>query len=198
MIPLLFAMLVQAQQPGQQPSTAPNPHAVPPQRVPVNSNTVPRTPYDSTVAAVRRIGVSVAQVKSGLDEFNRAAAREPSGVVVERALLLQNACLGLTRSAQNDGRALCRSCVSGREAAALEQYRNYMASLARVGSQCSTSIARQRATGTVEGMATGLKREAQAMSQRIVQGLVPYEQRLQAMREAFGWSSTSGAPRRSP
>lgn len=200
MIPLLLAILVQAQQPGQHPTTPPNPHAVPPQRVATGSTTSqPRTPYDSTVAAIRRIGVAVAEVKSGLESFNRAAAREPSGVVVERALLLQTACQGLARSAVADGRVLCRGCVRGQQATALEQYRAYLNSLARVGTQCSTSVARHRDTGTVDGMAAGLKREVHTMSQRIVEGLVPYEQRLAAVRTAFGWTNTtSGTPRRGP
>jgi len=166
---------------------------------PAKSSAEPRTPYESTVTAIRRIGVAVAEVKSGMESFNRAAAREPSGVVVERALLLQSACRGLAQSVATDGPGLCRGCVRGQQAAALEQYRTYLASLARVGTQCSTSVARHRSTGTVDGMAAGLKREAHAMSQRIVEGLVPYEQRLAVLRTAFGWTNTtSGAPRRGP
>ena len=105
MIPVILAMLVQAQQPGHQPTTqapatqAPAARPAPMQTVVRAPTSTPRTPYDSTLAAIRRIGVAVAEVKSGLDALNRAVAREPNGVVVERATTLQTQCQALARSA---------------------------------------------------------------------------------------------------
>jgi len=198
MTPLLLAMLFQAQQPAPRPA-APGVQASAHYLPPGPPGTAPRTPYDSTVAAIRRIGVTVAEVKSGLESFNRAAAREPSGTVVERGASLQTACRAMTVSAREDGHAICRSCLRGEQAAAVEQYRAYLATLARVGSQCSTIVAQQRRAATADMTALGLKREAQRISSGIVEGIVPYEQRLAAVRTAFGWTgTTSGAPRRGP
>jgi hypothetical protein len=186
MIPVLFALLVQTQQPGRPPVAQA-------QTQPASSQ--PRTPYDSTVAAIRRIGLAVAEVKSSMDAFGRAAAREPSAVVVERAGSLQTRCQTLARSAAQDGRILCRSCVTGERREALDHYRAYLASLERVGSQCVTSIARLRRAGTMDQVAEGLKREARTISQRIVAGFVPYEQRLLVLRQAFGWAPPPSRPR---
>jgi hypothetical protein len=191
MIPILVALLVQTQQPA-----APRSPAASAAQAPLQMQTgtrEPRTPYDTTVLAVRRIGIAVAEVKSGLDGFNRAAAREPAAVVVERATRLQERCQTMARSAAEDGRLLCRSCVRGEQAAALERYRTYLASLQRVGAQCSTAVARERRTGVPEPAASGLRRQARTISEGIVAGLVPYEQRLEGVRQAFGWSSPATA-----
>lgn len=190
-------MLFQAQQPVPR-GPAPAGQTATQLVAPGPSSTTPQTPYDSTVAAIRRIGTTVAELKSELEWFNRAVTMEPAGRVVERGVSLQGACRALQHSATEDGRALCRSCLHGQQAAAVEQYRAYLASLARVGSQCATTVAQQRRAPTADAVAGGLKREAKTISGRIVEGLVPYEQRLAAVRAAFGWSATSGAPRRSP
>jgi hypothetical protein len=112
-------------------------------------------------------------------------------VVVDRATRLQDRCRAMARSAADDGRMLCRTCVQGERQAALERYRAYLASLQQVGRQCSTTVSRQHQEGRVEETAVGLKREARGIGNRIASGLVPYEQRLEAVRRAFGWTSTS-------
>jgi hypothetical protein len=179
MIPVLFALLVQTQQPGRPPVA---------QAQIQPSSSQPRTPFDSTVAAIRRIGLAVAEVKSQVQLFGRVAVGEPDTVVMERAVMLQDRCRALARSAAEDGRALCRSCVTGERREALDRYRAYLASLGRVGSQCATLIARQRRGGTLAARAAGLKREARTIMQGIVAGFGPYEQRVLVLRQAFGWA----------
>jgi hypothetical protein len=197
MIQILFALLVQTQQPQRQPAApaqAPAPTQVPMQI----EGRDPRTPYDTTVIAIRRIGVSVAEVKSSLDALNRAAAREPDAVVVERAVRLQERCQALARSAAEDGRTICRTCVTGERAAALQRYREYLASLQRVGSQCATSVAQQRRGRGTEQAGAALRGQVRAISDRIATGFVPYEQRLEVVRRAFGWSSAASSGARRP
>jgi hypothetical protein len=198
MIPALLALLVQAQPPARQPAAAPQSTTLPATTQLQTGGREPRTPYDTTVVAIRRIALSVAEVKSNLGAFSRAAAREPAAVVVERATRLQDRCQALARSAAEDGRLLCRSCVRGERAAALERYRASLASLQQVGRQCSTTVAQLRRARGAEQAAAGLKREARTIGNRIATGLVPYEQRLEAVRQAFGWSTRPAAAPRPP
>jgi len=198
MIPVLLALLVQVQQPGRPPANQATPQA-PSGAQPLHVETRGRelrTPFDTTVAAIRRVGLSVAEVKSGLEAFRRAANREPGGVVVERAAMLQGKCRAMARSASTEARVLCRDCVDGERRAALERYRAYLASLARVGNECAASIARQHQRGGTDRAAERLKREARAIGDRIIAGLVPYEQRLAVVRRAFGWASPGNTTRR--
>ncbi len=196
MIPIVFALLVQAQEPAR-PAAPAQAQSPAPVQVPMQiEGRGPRTPYDTTVIAIRRIGVSVAEVKSSVDAFNRAAARETNAVVAERAVRLQERCQALARSAAEDGRTICRSCVTGERAAALQRYREYLASLQQVGSQCASSVAQQRRGRGTEQAGAALRGQARAISNRIATGFVPYEQRLEAVRRTFGWgSSTRPAPR---
>ncbi len=190
MIPVFFALLVQAQQPGRPPAT----QATPPVRTQAAqvhaSSREMHTPYDTTVAAIRRVAVSVAEVKSGLEVFRRAAAREQSAIVVERASALEGKCQAMARVVVEEARRMCRTCVSGERLTALERYRTYLASVARVGTQCARTLGAERRDRTVDQAAAGLKRQRRTLSDRIVAGLVPYEQRLAAVRQTFGWAPT--------
>lgn len=198
MIPVLLALLAQTQQPGRPPANqapAPAPSAMQSVRLQPTSRQ-PSTPYDTTVAAIRRVGLSVAEVKSSLEMFRRATAREPNAIVVERAAALHGKCQAMARTASAESPLLCRGCVEGERRAALERYRAYLSSVARVGNQCAATIARQRRSASTDLAAARLKGEARGIGDAIVAGLVPYEQRLDAVRRAFGWSAPSSASRR--
>ena len=189
---LLAAMLIPAgSAAGQQPAQA-RPSVPTTVHVPAAS-AEPRTAYDSTVLGLRRIGQAVAEVKTAMDAFRRASI-EPDGVMLERAALLRAKCRALTTTAEQQGRRLCRTCVGREQRTSLDAYRAYLPSLQRVAQQCATTITRLGSGQGVAGAATRLRRESRNISNRIVEGLVPYEQRLTAVRVAFGWAPTPQNP----
>lgn len=187
MIGILLALLpFVAQQPSAGALVRPRP------------TTVPRTRYDSTVAAVRDIGNQVARVKSDLDLFHRATAARPSGEVIQRASGLRSSCDAMASAIQRGLPMLCRGCLARSMQTSIDRYRAYLPALARVGRQCAARIRQLTRSGAEDAQAGALKREANALSARVVGGIVPYEQRLAAVRRAFGWAPASPAPRRGP
>jgi len=81
---------------------------------------------------------------------------------------------------------VCRSCAERSVQSALNGYRAILPSVSRVGAQCATRLARlsrgERAAGQ-------LRRDVRVVGNAIVEGLVPYERRLQVLRVAAGWAS---------
>jgi hypothetical protein len=192
-IPVL-AVLVQQQQPGRRPTPA----SQPAQRVDIRTANPdhPATPYDSTVAAIREVGAKVADVKSYLELYRRAAFNDPSGVVLQNADLFRNSCRALAEETDSGRHVLCRHCLSADAQRAVERYRAYLSSLAQLGRQCAARMVQVRGGSNGAAAVERLRREARPMSARIVAGLTPYEARLREVRIAFGWESPTVTPRR--
>ncbi len=147
----------------------------------------PRTPYDSTVEAIIDLGTKVAEVKSGLELFRRAAFNEPTGTVLERSEVFGRSCRNMVSAVRRAEGLLCRSCLPRTAQEAVNAYRNNLPNLSRLGTQCASRLEQLRRGVSADTAAARLRREARPMSARLTDGLRPYETRLLAVRREFGW-----------
>jgi len=194
MIPVLIPLLaLLTQQPAQRPHQRPAP--TPPQGGQAEIARAPtlRTPYDTTRQSIIELGTRVADVRSLLELYRRAAFNDPDGAVLESAGRLSRGCRMLADSVDVARRKICRHCLSPSAQSAVEDYRAYLPTLAGVARQCSTRL-HQLATG--DSSAARLRREALPVSNRLVTGVRPYEARLQQVRIAFGWAAPARTPAR--
>jgi hypothetical protein len=145
-----------------------------------------RTAFDSTRDLVATIGQRVADVRSSLDLFRRAVFNSTDAEVLNTAAGFRLSCRSLDSAASVGARKVCRSCAERSVQSALNGYRAILPSVSRVGAQCATRLARlsrgERAAGQ-------LRRDVRVVGNAIVEGLVPYERRLQVLRVAAGWAS---------
>jgi hypothetical protein len=189
LIPLLVAVWQQ-----QRPRPAPPPATV----VPIQSgSSEPRTPFDTTRATLIEIARRVADLKSSLDMYRRAAFNEPDGALLENAGMFARDCRALAEAAEHGRRTLCRHCLAPSAQGPVDEYRAYLPTLARVGRQCAARVEQLRSGRSAQAAAAGLRRDVLPANNRVVDGLRPYEARLQQVRIAFGWAMPpTPAPRR--
>lgn len=151
---------------------------------------------DSVVSAVTHIGAAVAEVKSSLELYRRAAFNEPAGALLQWAGRFSRSCQELAQAVERHQGKLCRSCLPSQAQRAVDGYRGYMPALARMGRQCSTRVQRVSASTPADSVPARLRREARPIGNSIVEGLRPYEAHLQEVRVAFGWERPPTAPAR--
>ena len=149
----------------------------------------------STVAASRQaitdVGMSVAEVRSALDLYRRAAFNSPNSVAVERAQVLRRRCGELDVAARAARTRICRRCFAAGVQPAIERYRGGLVGTAQLGARCAGVVARRlRADPT----GAAARSDARSASELIVEGLRPYEDRVHGVRVAFGLEVA--APRR--
>jgi hypothetical protein len=144
----------------------------------------PRTSSDTTILQVVAIGRAVAEVRAEVDRFRMLAFNDDGGRLVESSAVFQTGCQEPAVAAQKAGHTMCRSCLNRSLQPAINQYRAFMPSLARLGSRCAATLGRLRVSDPVA--ATGnLRRGARNISTFIVAGLRQYEARLTPVRQAL-------------
>jgi hypothetical protein len=149
--------------------------------------------YDTTKVLIARLGHAVADVKSGLELFRRAVFNQPEGDVLFAAGYLERACRTLDLGAGETERGVCRRCAAQRLQEALDRYRAAMPSLRRTGARCAARIA-LLSKGSTPSAASRLRRNVRPIGDAIVRGIIPYEQRLQAVRVEAGWARAPVEP----
>jgi len=179
---ILHAMLVAAalwQQPGRAAVTLPGQQS---------------SAFDTTRGLVAGVGQRVAGVRSALELFRRAVFNSPDAEVVNTAVGFRLQCQSLDSTAAVAARKVCRTCAERAVQSALNDYRAVLPSVSRVGAQCATRLARLMQGA---GAAERLRRDVRVVGNAIVEGLVPYERRLQVLRVAAGWAPrpTRAGPR---
>jgi hypothetical protein len=151
----------------------------------------PRTSSDTTLFQVVAIGRAVAEVKAEFDRFRMLALNDDSGRLMESSDVFRTRCQELAVAAQKAGHTMCRSCLTRSLQPAINQYRAFMPSLARLGTRCASTLGRLRVADPVTA-AGNLRRGARNMSSFMVAGLRQYEARLMPVRQAL----TAPPPRR--
>jgi len=151
--------------------------------------------FDSTRDLVAEVGRSVADVRSALELFRRAVFNSPDAEVLNTAAGFRLQCRSLDSTAAAAARKVCRSCAERAVQSALSDYRAVLPSVSRVGGQCAARLARD---SNGERAAERLRRDVRVVGNAIVEGLVPYERRLQTLRVAAGWAPRSPRARPSP
>jgi len=141
----------------------------------------------SAVAASRQaitdVGMSVAEVRSALDLYRRAAFNSPGPVAAERAQILQRRCAELDVAARAARTRICRACFTATVQPAIERYRQGLAGTAQLGVRCAGAITRRL---RADPSGTAARRDARSASELIVAGLRPYESRVHGVRVALG------------
>src|SRR5262245_14209639 len=150
---------------------------------------------DSVSAAVQRIAFAVGQARSGIELLRRASGNDTDAGVVQSAVHLRSVCETLAATVETQSKVLCRHCLEQERQAPIDAYREYLPSLERAGRQCASTTA-QLARGSTADAARRIRRQAVPIGERLVAVLVPYEQRLGAVRVAFGWAPPPAAPPR--
>ncbi len=169
MIPLAFALVALLQQPLVQRQTP-----------------TPRTAQDSAVTRTRQaitdVGLQVANLRTAHDAFRRAVFNFPPAVIAERAQDLQRSCQDLTTIARAAPPRICRSCFDRSAQRAITAYRAGLPDVAQVGTRCGAQMARILAA---KDQAATARREVYAVTNLVVEGLYPYEARVQQVRRAL-------------
>ncbi len=162
-----------------------------PARAPSRASAERQAAFDTTGATVREIGDRVADVKSGLELFRRAAFNGPDGEVLSAAELFGARCRSLDSAATAAPRKICRTCAAPKVNAAFAGYRQAMPDVARTGARCASRLRQlsARSDGAKE-----LRRDVRNISAAIVAGLTRYEARVQTLREALGTVPPRVAP----
>jgi hypothetical protein len=147
----------------------------------------PGTPYDSTAAAIVTIGYRVGYVRGALSQLRLIASNQP-GNLASGADRMRQRCRDLERSAPEEGRRLCRSCLPAPAQAAVERYRRRIEPLRALGAECARTL-EPLAAGR-ERLTADRRRTVAALSGRVTAALRLYEADLQRVRVAFGWTSS--------
>jgi hypothetical protein len=142
---------------------------------------------DSAIAGSRRaieeVGLQVGAMRTAHDAFRRAVFNFPAAVVVERAQDMRRSCEDLTTIARAAPARICRSCFAPSAQRAFSAYRTGLPGVAQVGTRCTTQMA--RILGAKDPAAQA-RRDVYAVTNGVVQGLLPYEARVQDLRRALG------------
>ena len=141
--------------------------------------------FDSTRGLVAQVGQRVADVRSALELFRRAVFNSPDAEVLNTAAGFRLRCQSLDSVAAIAAQKVCRSCAARAVQTAVNGYRAVLPSVSRVGAQCATRLAR---LSRGERAAEQLRRDVRVVGNAIVEGLIPYERRLQTLRVAAGWA----------
>jgi hypothetical protein len=142
---------------------------------------------DSAISRSRRtveeVGLQVGSMRTAHDAFRRAVFNFPAAVVVERAQDMRRSCEDLTTIARAAPARICRSCFAPAVQRAFSAYRAGLPGVAQVGTRCVAQLT--RILGAKDPAATA-RRDVYAVTNGVVQGLFPYEARVQEVRRALG------------
>jgi hypothetical protein len=179
MIPLAIAAALLLQQ------------QVPQRGVPAGGN------FDSVQTASRQaimdVGRSVAEMRTAHEALRRAVFNSSDGMVLQQAQEMRRSCQDLTAVARAASPRLCRRCFGASAQRAINAYRAILPSVSQVGTRCASQLTqRLRANGP----AGAVKRSIWALSRTVVEGLWPYEARVQGVRRAFNLHSPPQPARR--
>jgi hypothetical protein len=156
-------------------------------------------PFDSTTKLITSTGRSIADVKSALEMYRRAVFNGSDADVLDASTTLRLRCHSLDSAAVFAARRVCRRCTQPNVQPPLDRYREIMPAVASVGSRCAARLA-SLLRKPAPGAARQLRSDVRVVGNAIVTGLIPYERRLQALREATGWAPprATAVPRRAP
>ena len=143
----------------------------------------PRTSSDTTLYQVVAVGRAVAEVRAELDRFRMLAFNDDGGRLMEGSAVFRTRCQELAVASQKAGHTMCRSCLNRSLQVAINQYRLFMPSLARLGTRCASTLGRLQVADPVAAAAR-LRRGARNISTFMVAGLRQYEARLMPVRQA--------------
>lgn len=177
MIPLAIAVAVLLQQ------------QVPPRTPPSEGDFTP--PQAASRQAIMDVGHRVAEVRSGHDLLRRAAFNLGDAMVVQRTQELQRNCQGLRDVARAAVPRLCRNCFGASTQRAIDAYRGVLPGVSRLGVRCTTRLA-QFLRAKVP--AAEARRGIGSVTRTLVEGLAPYEARLEDVRRSFGLVGGRPAP----
>lgn len=163
---------------------------------------VARPPADTAALAASRqaisqVGFSVAEVRSALELFRRAVFNGTLPETVERAQVLQRRCSELETSVRAARAVICPRCFRPSAQPSVDRYRGGLPDVAQLGTRCAGLVARRLRADPTGG---AVKRDVRTVTQMIVAGLQPYEDRVHALRVALGLEAPSqpAAPARRP
>jgi hypothetical protein len=182
MSPFAIALLAALQVPAATPAARPG------------SATGPGTPYDSTAAAIVTMGYRVGYVRGALGQLRLIVFNQPTNIV-SGAERTRQRCQDLERSAPEEGRRLCRSCLTASAQAAVERYRRRMEPLRALGAECARML-EPLAAGRGPVAVDRARRTVAEVNARAEAALRLYEGDLALVRVAFGWAAPpAAAPR---
>lgn len=141
--------------------------------------------------AIMDVGKGVADFRTAHDALRRAVFNSSDGVVVQQMQAMRRSCQDLTAVARAAPPRLCPHCFGARAQLAVNRYRAVLPAVAQFGMRCSTRM--DRDLRAKEPAAT-LRRGIWAFSHDAVDGLLPYEARLQDVRRAFNLVSAQQRP----
>lgn len=136
----------------------------------------------ATVQAITEVGRSVADMRSAHEFLRRAAFNQTEPMVVERAQQMQQRCRDLTTVARAAVARVCRRCFAAAAQRALNAYRGVLPSVGQVGTRCANQLGQML---RARDPAAAVRRNVWSITRTIVQGLLPYEARVQEVRQAF-------------
>ena len=148
---------------------------------------------NGTKQAITDVGLQVATMRTAHDAFRRAVFNFPAGVMVERAQDLRRSCQDLTTIARAAQPRICRSCFAASAQPAIDRYRTALPGVAQVGTRCTAQMTRILAA---KDPAAAAHRDVFAVGNNVVQGLYPYEERVEGVRQALHIVAATPTPRR--
>jgi len=104
-------------------------------------------------------------------------------------------CRALDSVAVVASRRICRACASRDVQAAVNAYRMGLPAVGRLGARCAGQLLR---LSRGPDAAKHLRHDVRVVGNAIVTGLIPYERRLQTLREVAGWVPPRIRPRPAP
>jgi len=152
--------------------------------------------FDSTVAAVNAVTVSVAQVRSGLDQLRRAAwNRESSGRVLELTSNLRGKCRATIVEIERAEDIACPDCLDAARQRVVNEWLRSLRQVRLMASRCDRELGRMAADRNADSGAVRVRRQLDDQGRRILEALHPYFEHVQRVRAEFGRAATP--PRRS-
>ena len=197
-LPLAFAFQ-QPAAPRPQPARAPQqqqPQQNGPTVIQPGAPKAPETPFDTTIAAISRIGIKVGELRSVYELYRRASFNGPDGQVLQRATMFGAACRALETELKDAQHTMCRACMARGVQAPVNQYHDYLPALARYAGSCAARVAQLTSRGTATSQAKAARDDVIPAGNRMVAALRTYEIRLQAVRVTMGWTTPAPSPRR--
>lgn len=168
-----------------------------PQRPVAQRPVPPASSRDSAINATRQaitdVGRSVADLRTAHDALRRAVFNFPDAVVIERGQGMRQRCQDLTAMARGAAGRVCRNCFSAAVQPSINGYRAGLPNVEQVGTRCASQLAQfLRAQKPAEAV----RRNIWAVGRTVVEGMVPYENRLHAVRQALGLTDLPARPQR--
>ena len=131
-------------------------------------------------------------MRTAHDALRRAVFNFPDAVVIERGQEMRQRCQDLTAMARAATGRLCRTCYSASIQPSINGYRAGLTDVGQVGTRCANQMGQSL---RAQKPAEAVRRNIWALGQTLVAGMVPYENRLRAVRQALG---LTGEPARPP